>query len=191
MRLLVNENGIVDEALQEVMEKAAALCVSGEGLDPGSVEISLSFVSAEDIHELNRQYRGVDRVTDVLSFPLIDDWDEIPALEEDDEEYLADDGDAAPSPDDEEIPASEEDDEEYLADDGELDPGIPLGDVVICLDKAEEQAAEFGHSREREIVYLFVHSVLHLLGYDHMEEEEKREMRQREEEVMRAVDLQR
>ena len=165
MRLLVNETGIVDEALQEVMEEAAAICVSGEGLDPGSVEISLSFVPAEEIHELNRQYRGVDRVTDVLSFPLIDDWDEIPALEEDDEAYLMDDG--------------------------ELDPGIPLGDVVICLDKAEEQAAEFGHSREREIVYLFVHSVLHLLGYDHMEEEEKREMRQREEEVMQAVNLQR
>ena len=181
MRLLVNETGIVDEALQEVMEEAAAICVSGEGLDPGSVEISLSFVPAEEIHELNRQSRGVDRVTDVLSFPLIDDWDEIPALEEDDEAYQ----------DDEEFPASEEDDEAYLMDDGELDPGIPLGDVVICLDKAEEQAAEFGHSREREIVYLFVHSVLHLLGYDHMEEEEKREMRQREEEVMQAVNLQR
>ena len=63
--------------------------------------------------------------------------------------------------------------------------------IYTDLDKAEEQAAEFGHSREREIVYLFVHSVLHLLGYDHMEEEEKREMRQREEEVMQAVNLQR
>ena len=61
---------------------------------------------------------------------------------------------------------------------------ICLGDVVICKDRALEQAEEFGHSFEREIIYLFTHSILHLLGYDHMEEEEKKEMRQREEEVM-------
>lgn len=61
---------------------------------------------------------------------------------------------------------------------------ICLGDVVICKDKAEEQAEEFGHSFEREIIYLFTHSILHLLGYDHMEETEKKEMRDREEEVM-------
>ena len=154
MRLLVNETGIVDEALQEVMEEAAAICVSGEGLDPGSVEISLSFVPAEEIHELNRQYRGVDRVTDVLSFPLVEDLKELNSSGEDERE-------------------------------------IPLGDVVICLAKAEEQAAEYGHSREREIVYLFVHSMLHLLGYDHMEEDEKRQMRMKEEEIMQALDLRR
>ena len=61
---------------------------------------------------------------------------------------------------------------------------ICLGDVVICKDRALEQAEEFGHSFEREIIYLFTHSILHLLGYDHMEEEEKKEMRQREEEEM-------
>lgn len=61
---------------------------------------------------------------------------------------------------------------------------IALGDVVICKEKAEEQAEEFGHSFEREIIYLFVHSVLHLLGYDHMDEDEKKIMRRREEEVM-------
>ena len=61
---------------------------------------------------------------------------------------------------------------------------ICLGDVVICKDRAEEQAEEFGHSFEREIIYLFTHSILHLLGFDHMEEDEKKEMREREEEVM-------
>ena len=61
---------------------------------------------------------------------------------------------------------------------------ICLGDVVICKDRAEEQAKEFGHSFEREIIYLFTHSILHLLGFDHMEEDEKKEMREREEEVM-------
>ena len=66
-----------------------------------------------------------------------------------------------------------------------------LGDVVICLEKAREQAEEFGHSEEREIVYLFVHSVFHLLGYDHMEDEEKAEMRSAEEKVMSFLELER
>lgn len=66
---------------------------------------------------------------------------------------------------------------------------ICLGDVVICHQVALQQAKEYGHSYEREFVYLFVHSMLHLLGYDHMEPEEKAEMRAREEEVMAEVDL--
>ena len=66
---------------------------------------------------------------------------------------------------------------------------IALGDVVICKEKAEEQAEEFGHSFEREIIYLFVHSVLHLLGYDHMNEDEKKIMRRREEEVMTELGI--
>jgi len=107
-------------------------------------------VSKEEIRELNNQYRGIDNHTDVLSFPLIEDFDEV-------------------DPDD-----------EYM-----------LGDVVICLEKAREQAEEFGHSEAREIVYLFVHSVCHLLGFDHMEEDEKQEMRTREEEVMTLLDLER
>ncbi len=68
---------------------------------------------------------------------------------------------------------------------------ICLGDVVICAEKAKEQAQEFGHSFEREIIYLFVHSILHLLGYDHMEEEEKQAMRSREEAVMKTIGLSR
>ena len=66
---------------------------------------------------------------------------------------------------------------------------ICLGDVVICRDKAAQQADEFGHSFEREILYLFVHSVLHLLGYDHMEDDEKRVMRTREEKIMEHIDV--
>ena len=92
----------------------------------------------------------MDRHTDVLSFPLIEDFNEV------------------------------NDDEEML-----------LGDVVICREQAREQAKEYGHSEEREVVYLFVHSVLHLLGYDHMEQEEKQEMRDREEEVMAQLGLER
>ena len=150
MRILYSEENILDEAMIESLEKAAELCVEKEGLPTENAEISLTFVSKEEIRELNNQYRGIDNHTDVLSFPLIEDFDEV-------------------DPDD-----------EYM-----------LGDVVICLEKAREQAEEFGHSEAREIVYLFVHSVCHLLGFDHMEEDEKQEMRTREEEVMTLLDLER
>ncbi len=150
MRILYSEENILDEAMIESLKKAAELCVEKEGLAAENAEISLTFVSKEEIRELNNQYRGIDNHTDVLSFPLIEDFDEV-------------------DPDD-----------EYM-----------LGDVVICLEKAREQAEEFGHSEAREIVYLFVHSVCHLLGFDHMEEDEKQEMRTREEEVMTLLDLER
>ena len=68
---------------------------------------------------------------------------------------------------------------------------VPLGDVVICMDKIREQAEEFGHSEERETVYLFTHSVLHLLGYDHEEDEDRRKMRAREEEIMESLGISR
>ena len=150
MRILYSEENILDESMIESLQKAAELCVEKEGLLAENAEISLTFVSKEEIRELNNQYRGIDNHTDVLSFPLIEDFDEIGL------------------------------DDEYM-----------LGDVVICLEKAREQAEEFGHSEAREIVYLFVHSVCHLLGFDHMEEEEKQEMRQREEEIMTLLDLER
>ena len=119
-----------------------------EQVDKARAEISVTFVEAEEIRNLNREYRNTDKVTDVLSFPQFDDLNEIPEFGE-----------------------------------------ICLGDVVICKDRAMEQAEEFGHSFEREIIYLFTHSILHLLGYDHMEEEEKKEMRQREEEVMEHLGI--
>ncbi len=150
MRILYSEENILDDVMLEDLEKAAVLCVEKEGLPAENAEISLTFVSKEEIRELNNQYRGIDNHTDVLSFPLIEDFDFI------------------------------EEDDDYM-----------LGDVVICLEKAREQADEFGHSERREIVYLFVHSVCHLLGFDHMEEDEKKEMRQREEEVMTLLDLER
>ena len=140
---------VTPETLQ-VMGKAADGCVIREGMEETKFAVSVSFVSLEEIHQLNRDYRSVDRPTDVLSFPQYGDLDEI-------REEVAWCDEEAP---------------------------LELGDVVICLDKAREQAAEYGHSQERELIYRFVHSVLHLLGYDHMEEEEKRSMRRREEEIM-------
>lgn len=138
----------------EKMTEAAEYAVESENLlnlDKQRCELSVTFVGLDEIHELNREYRGVDRPTDVLSFPQFEDLEE-------------------------EIPEVGE---------------ICLGDVVICREKAEEQAEEFGHSFERELIYLFTHSVLHLLGYDHMEEDEKKVMRQREEEIMEQIGLMR
>lgn len=150
MRIMCNDENAVTAEMMDVFVKAAVLCVENEGLCPDNMEVSLSFVSKEEIHDLNKSYRNVDSPTDVLSFPLIEDMEDM--------------------------------------DDGEE---ILLGDVVICQEKAEEQAEEYRHSVERELVYLFVHSICHLLGYDHMEEDEKAEMRQREEAVMTALSLER
>ena len=154
MEIIVNDESAVTEQMMDKLREAASACTK---LD---VEISLSFVSLDEIHELNRDYRGVDRPTDVLSFPMFDDVEELEAA-------CGEYGDEA-------------------GDDGQP---VPLGDVVICMDKIIEQAEEFSHSRERETVYLFTHSVLHLLGYDHETDEDKREMREREEEIMDAIGL--
>lgn len=126
--------------LEADLEKAAQTTCRLLDLEEERVEISVSFVNAEEIQTLNREYRQTDRVTDVLSFPT----------------------DFAVMP----------------------DGTLLLGDVVICMDKVLEQAKEFGHSDQREILYLFVHSLLHLAGYDHEEEEEKKEMREMEKQIM-------
>lgn len=149
MRILTNRDDILSEDMKKLFAAAARACIEGEGLDPEIAEISLSFVSLDEIHQLNLDYRGVDRPTDVLSFPMIEDFNG-PEVEGDE---------------------------------------MVLGDVVICMDKVKEQAEEFGHSETREMVYLFTHSVLHLLGYDHMEDEDKAEMRAREDEVMELLQI--
>ena len=152
MKIIFDEESIrefnIDEKMFAYMKKAGDICISGEGLDLEMCEVSLSVVEPEEIKSVNAQFRGIDNVTDVLSFPQFDDLNDIDNEEE-----------------------------------------ICLGDVVICNEVAHRQAEEYGHSYEREFVYLFVHSMLHLLGYDHMEDEEKKEMRAREEEVMSEIDL--
>lgn len=153
MKIYFEEGQQVSEEIRGIMEQAAKRCLDLEGFDEeeqGRTEISVTFVSGQEIQELNRDYRDTDRVTDVLSFPQFDDLNDLPGI-----------GD------------------------------ICLGDVVICRDRAQEQAREFGHSFEREIIYLFTHSILHLLGYDHMEPGDKQEMRAREEEVMDFLGIRR
>lgn len=111
----------------------------------GNFEVSVSFVTNEEIRELNRDYRNVDCETDVLSFPM-DDKDVFEGV-------------------------------------------VILGDIVLSTQRIIEQAKEFGHSLEREMMYLTVHSMLHLLGYDHMNSDEKEHMRQREKEIMKELQI--
>ena len=112
-------------------------------------EVSVIFVDDEEIHQMNNEFRGIDRATDVLSFPLCE------------------------------------------AGEYEVSPEsgcVPLGDIVISLEHAEAQAAEYGHSFEREVAYLTVHSMLHLLGYDHLDEgPQKAQMRAREEAIAATI----
>ncbi len=134
---------------------------------PLNVEISLSFVDNEEIRKINKEYRNIDKETDVLSFPLLE-------FEEDNES------------DDNEF--SLEGLEEYInSETGDL----MLGDIIISVDKAKEQAMEYGHSIEREIGFLISHSMFHLMGYDHMNEEEEKEMFEKQEKVLNLVGLKR
>ena len=114
-------------------------------------EVDITIVTDDEIHALNRDYRNVDRATDVLSFALDEDGGE-PELVGGPEVHL-------------------------------------LGDIIISAETAARQAEEFGHGLEREIVYLAVHGLLHLLGYDHMQEEDKAIMRAKEEEALREIKL--
>ena len=120
-------------------------------------EVNVLFTDDEGIHQINLDMRGVDRPTDVLSFPMFD------------------------------LEPGEHPDE------GDADPAtglVPLGDMCISLERAEAQAEEFGHSVQRELCYLTVHSVLHLLGYDHLDEGPmKTQMRAREEEILNNLGI--
>lgn len=122
-------------------------------------EVNVLLTNNSGIREINRDYRNVDRETDVLSFPMF-----------------------------ELIPGAFPENVDDL-----LDPGsdlLPLGDMAISVEKVQAQAVEFGHSQERELGYLTVHSTLHLLGYDHMDEGEmKQQMRQREDAIMTALNI--
>ncbi len=150
MNIYIDEGQKLDCKMLEKMQEAGDFLMGEEGIDTDRAEISLTLVEPEEIKSLNAEYRNVDSVTDVLSFPQFEDKEQMPS-------------------------------------EGEL----CLGDVVICVERAKQQAEEYGHSFEREMVYLLVHSLLHLLGYDHMDDDEKAIMREKEEHVMEHVDLRR
>lgn len=111
---------------------------------------NIIFVTKEKIQQINKDYRGIDRVTDVITFALMENLDEI-----------------------------------------FMEAELELGDVFICIDRAIEQAVEYGHSIEREIGFLAVHGYLHLTGYDHMNEEDEKIMFAKQEEILAKAKLKR
>lgn len=130
---------------------------------PYEVEVDIVLTNNEEIHKINREYRQIDRPTDVLSFPMVDY--EMPG----------------------DFSKVEEDMSLFHPETGEL----LLGDIMISVDKIMEQALEYGHSLERELGFLVAHSMLHLCGYDHMEEDEREIMEVKQREIMEQISLHR
>lgn len=129
------------------------------GQPVSDISMSLSFVSAEEIKALNNQYRGVDDVTDVLSFPAID------------------------NPERKVLNISACAVDSLYPETGKLN----IGDVIICLERAREQAAEYGHSLKRELCFLSLHGLLHLLGYDHIEPQDEQQMTALQDEILNKM----
>ncbi|MCI9381843.1 MAG: rRNA maturation RNase YbeY [Dorea sp.] len=144
------------EIAEEVIETALDLTGC-----PYEAEVSLLLTMDAQIREMNTQFRGIERATDVLSFPMV--------------EY----------PMSGEFGFLEENEGYFNPESGELS----LGDIVISKEKVISQAEEYGHSVLREYAFLIVHSVLHLAGYDHMEEDERREMETKQDEIMKRLDI--
>ncbi|MEE1313541.1 MAG: rRNA maturation RNase YbeY [Lachnospiraceae bacterium] len=124
---------------------------------PYECQVNVTLVDNETIHQVNKEFRGIDRATDVLSFPAVEypkpgafDW-----LEKEEIGY-------------------------FDPESGEL----LLGDIMISMDKVTSQAEEYGHSKQREFAFLIAHSMLHLMGYDHMDEEERAVMEKKQEEIL-------
>jgi len=128
---------------------------------PYEAEINLLLTGNDEIRNLNREFRGIDSATDVLSFPMIDY--EKPG----DFSFLEERPDC------------------FHPETGEL----ILGDIVISKDKVLTQASEFGHEPKREFAFLIAHSVLHLSGYDHMEEKERHHMENMQEEILKRLNI--
>lgn len=137
----------IDADIINMLEEIVLACLKAEGQSL-NCEVSVSFVDDDEIRLLNKEYRSMDKATDVLSFPMLEEH----------QVHL------------ETLP-------------------ILLGDIVISAETALQQSEEYGHTFKREIVYLAVHSMLHLLGYDHLEEQEKGVMREREKEIIKLIGI--
>ena len=162
MTLLYEEEGdlILPLECKELAEKVIDAALDYVGC-PYEAEVNLLLTMNEQIQEMNRNFREIDRATDVLSFPMVDY--EVPG----EFEFL------------------EERDDCFNPETGEL----VLGDIVISKEKVVSQAEEFGHSLEREYAFLIAHSMLHLSGYDHMEDEERMEMERMQRELMEKLNI--
>lgn len=154
MKIFIDYNNEQDkltppEDMEQLIEKCTAAALAEEDIEDDA-EVSVTLVDSARIREMNAEFRGIDRETDVLSFPLGD--------------------------------------EEGFEVDPDTD-AILLGDIVISLEKAQSQAEEYGHSFGREVAFLITHSLFHLLGYDHMTEDEEKEMFAKQEKVLQRLGI--
>lgn len=143
----IEEKGKYEELSKKVIEK----CFETENIENKNLYINVIFTIPKKIREINKEYRNIDKETDVLSFPMYERGEIL-----------------------------------KIKDDSEADT---MGDIIISIERVKEQAEEYGHSFERELAYMLVHGFYHLMGYDHMEEEEKREMREKEEYVLNKLNI--
>ena len=162
MTLFMEEEGSV-KLLFDVKETAKLMIETVLAYEncPYEAQVELLLTTDEEIHAMNREHRGIDRATDVLSFPMLD---------------LKTPGD---------LSGVENMPDAFDPESGEL----MLGDIVISKDKVIAQGEEYGHSVKREYAFLIAHSMLHLLGYDHMHEDERLLMEQRQREIMEKAGI--
>lgn len=146
---------------KSLAEKIVEFCLDYAKF-PYEAEVNLTLTDNEGIHGINKEFRQIDRPTDVLSFPMLSY--ETPG----DFAFL-----------------DEEDSDDFNPDTGEA----LLGDIVISVEKVYEQAESYGHSVEREYAFLITHSMLHLFGYDHMEEQEARIMEEKQKEILEQMNI--
>lgn len=143
------------DSYDDIIKKVISECFKNERLDGLELYVSITLTNSKKIRELNKQYRNIDKETDVLSFPMFEKT-EIEDMIKSNDNYAQ---------------------------------GEVLGDVVISISKVAEQAKEYGHSFERELAYMCVHSFYHLMGYDHMELSDKIQMRAKEDEILNKLHI--
>lgn len=139
-----------NEEYKDKINKVLTKCFEEEKLENLNLYITVTLTIPQKIRELNKEYRNIDKETDVLSFPMFEKQ-EIDEIVEKQEKMLVQE---------------------------------TIGDIVISVDRVKEQAIEYGHSFERELSYMLVHGFYHLMGYDHIEEEDKKKMRPKEEKIL-------
>ena len=143
-----------NEKYEKVIKKVLKECFKEENIQDSGLYITITLTNPEYIRNINKQYRGIYKATDVLSFPMFEK-DEL----------------------DRKIEAKD-----FLPED-------VLGDIIISIPKVEEQAMEYGHSFERELSYMVVHGFYHLMGYDHIQAEDKKIMRPKEEKILSSLKI--
>ena len=148
----IEPNNNYEKTIKKVLEQ----CFKEEKIENSKLSITITLTNPDNIQKINKEYRNIDKPTDVLSFPMFEKQELEEKIKNEDFEH-------------EDI----------------------LGDIIISIQKVQEQAKEYEHSFERELSYMVVHGFYHLMGYDHIKEEDKKQMRPKEEKVLNDLKIQR